>query len=882
MRLCAFRFALLTVLLSGGAAVASSPPPHPREVFGFQPGTDYKLADYGQLLDYYRALDAATDRMKLVEIGKSTQGRPMVVAFISSEDNLRQLDRWRSISERLARARALDDAAARRLAREGKAIVWIDAGLHSTEVATSQHTPLLAHHLVTDEGEEARRIRNDVIVMLMPMMNPDGHEVVVNWYRQQLGTAFETTLPPVLYHQYVGHDNNRDFYAVLQQETRHLARVLYREWHPQILLNHHQEAPFPARIHIPPFQDPLNPHVPALVTRGVNLVGSYMAQRFEEERKPGVLSRRHFEMWRADGMRYAPYYRNIIGLHTEVGHASATPRFIDPAALPQHFASGASALEVLSTREPSVFYANPWPGGWARLADAVAYHFTASMAVLDIASLRREHWLYNRYSLGREAIEAGSRGGPFAYVVPAEQWDRGASVEMVNILRRGGAEVHRATAPFTAGGRKYGQGSYIAYAGQAFRPLLGVLLEESIYPERRHFPGGPIDPPRDLTGWTLPIQMGVRTERIEAPFAAQVEEVGDNHLVSPGTVKGNASFGYLISHRANASALAVNRLLRGNAQVSWAGAGFGVGGQQYEAGTFIVQGGADLRLLLEALSKELGIDAIGIDRQPSVPLHALRLPRIGIYKSWVANMDEGWTRWLLERYEFPLDTLSDSQIRGGALSSYDAIILPDQSADSILNGHAPGAMPPEYVGGLGAEGVASLRRFVERGGTIVALDGASSFAIEHFGLPVRESTANLPEDELFIPGSLIRLRVDSDHPIAYGMPRESAAFFVGSRAFEVQRPEQNASSSRTIDVAAHYADKDLLLSGLEVGAQRHLAGKPAVLRVAVEQGTVVLIGFRPQLRGQSSATFKLLFNALHAAAAGPPPRRDAVSRRSSS
>ncbi|MGE0582920.1 MAG: M14 metallopeptidase family protein [Steroidobacteraceae bacterium] len=875
MRHRAFHFAALIVALCSSAAAAL---PEPRDVLGFEPGTDYKLADYGQLLDYYRALDAASDRMTLVEIGESTQGRPMVVAFVSSEDNLRQLDRWRSISERLARAGSLDDAGARQLAHEGKAIVWIDAGLHSNEVATSQHMPRLAHHLLTDESDEVRRIRNDVVVMLMPMMNPDGHEVVVNWYRRQLGTPFETTQPPELYHQYVGHDINRDFYAILQQETRHLARVLYREWHPQIVLNHHQEAPFPARIHIPPFQDPLNPHVPALVTRGVNLIGTYMAQRFEEERKPGVLSRRTFEMWRADGMRYAPYYRNIVGLHTEVGHASATPRFVDPASLPQYFRPGASAMEVLSTREPSVFYANPWQGGWARLSDAVAYHLTASMAVLDIASLRREQWLYNRYTLGRDAIAAGVRGGPFAYVVPAGQWDAGEAVQMVNILRRGGVEVHRAAAPFTAGGQSYAAGSFIAFAGQAFRPVLGVLLEESQYPDRRLVPGGPIDPPRDLTGWTLPVQMGVRTDRIDAPFRAQVEEVRDNHPVRAGTVTGDARFGYLIAHRANASVLAINRLLRGGVPVSLARGDFGAGGRQHEAGTFVVRGGPELRTRLQALSDELGIDAVGIDVEPSAPLQALRLPRVGIYKSWVANMDEGWTRWLLERYEFPLDTLNDSQVRGGELANYDAIILPDQSADSILNGHAAGAMPPEYVGGMGTAGAAALRRFVERGGTLVALDEASTLAIQQFGLPVRESTAKLPEEEFYVPGSLIRLRVEPDHPIAYGMPRESAAFFVNSRAFEVL-PRPHDAPSRSVDVAAYYADKDLLLSGLQVGAQRHLAGKPAVVRVRVERGNVVLVGFRPQFRAQSSATFKLLFNALHAAASERPRQPDAVSAR---
>jgi len=867
------RLVLAVCAVASTAAAAGAQAPRPQDVFGFTPGDDYKLADYSQLLQYYRELDRASDRLQLVEIGTTTQGRPMVLAFISSERNLQQLDKWRGISAQLAKARGLSDEQARRLAREGRAIVWIDNGLHSTEVASAQHAPLLAHHLVTDESEETRRIRDNVVLLLMPMMNPDGHEIVVNWYRRHVGTPFETTGPPVLYNQYVGHDNNRDWYMLLQKETQNLAQVVYHQWYPQIMLNHHQTGPFPSRVHIAPFDEPLNPNIHPLAVRSVSLVGTYMGQRYEQEGKSGVISQRVYDMWRADGTRYAPYYRNMVGVHTEVSHNSATPRFHHPDSLPAAF-SGRTGTSFLSAREPSVFYPNPWRGGWARLRMAVDYTFTASMGVLDLASHLREQWLYNIYAMGRDAIRAGEAGTPYAFVVSPEQHDPGEAVEMVNALLRGGAEVHRATAGFSAGGRSYPAGTYVIRAAQAFRPLLRVLLEPQVYPEVRLYPGGPVAPPRDLAGWTMPIQMGVGVDRIDQPFQARLQEI-TQATVEAAKVVGSATYGYALRRNRNASALAINRLLAAGEEVSWTGAVFSAGGKDFEAGTIIVRNrAAETGPRVEAVASQLGIEVSGLDAAPVGTLHRLSLPRVAVYKSRVANMDEGWTRWLLERYEFALDTLVDAQVRAGSLDRYNVIVLPDQGTTAMLNGHTPGTMPPEYVGGLGAEGAAALKRFVERGGTVVALDGASDFAIEQFGLPVRNIVAGLPEDRFSIPGTLLRLDVDGSSPLANGMSKAAAAFFIDSRAFEAvnaAREGERSAGPQPVEVVARYADRDILLSGLAVGS-RYIAGKPAVVRVGLGQGSVVLIGFRAQFRGQPRSTFKLLFNAIHSATAEGLPR----------
>ncbi len=838
--------------------------PHPATVFGFQPGEDYKLADYTQLLTYYRQLAAASERVQMIEIGRTAQDKPLVLLFISTEENLRQLERWRSISERLARARDLADAEARQLAREGKAIVWIDAGLHSTEVAHAQHAPLLAYHMATDESEETQRIREDVILLLMPQMNPDGHDIVVNWYRQNLGTPYETTRPPNLYHEYVDHDINRDWFMITQEESKAVARMLYNQWYPQIIFNHHQTAPFPARIFIPPFADPVNPNIPPLVVRGTNLVGDHMAKRFEAEGMSGVVARMGFDMWWNGGMRTAPYFHNMIGILSEVGHASATPAYHEPSELPETFGRG---TQMISSRDPSVFYANPWPGGWARLGDAVRYHMVASLGTLDIASRLREEWLYNIYQMGRAAIRVGEQGGPFAYVVPREQWDAGEAVELVNVLRRGGVEVHRATSSFVADGQRYPAGSYVAFAGQAFRAHLVDLMERQVYPDRRLYPDGPPEPPYDLAGWTLPFQMGVRVHRVEAPFRADVEAV-EVAPPPPGRIAGNARWGYLLSPRSNASRTAANRLLEVGEVVSMADAAFSVGRQRYEAGTLVVQRGAETAGRVETLARELGLEFTGITAQPRVARRPLRAPRVGLYRSWEVNIDEGWMRWTLEQYGFPVRTLRDADIRGGDLSGLDVIILPAQPAGSLLQGHEPGSMPEEYVGGLGAEGVAALRRFVEGGGRLVAIDGSTDFAIEQLELPVRNVVQDIPAQQFFIPGSLLRIHIDRSHPLAYGLPEEAAANFVTrrgsqSRAFELRDPA-------AAEVIARWAQEEILMSGWALGADEHLAGRPAMLRVPLGAGDVVLIGFRPQFRAQPRGTFKLLFNPIHDATADRP------------
>ena len=881
----------LAILISCAVVLAAVPVsaiaevPQPSEVFGFEPGADYKLADWKQMQEYFQRLARESDRVQVKEIGKTALGRPMLLLFISSEENLERLEHWRSISEQLARA-GIDQETAERNAEEGKAIIWIDAGLHGTEIAPGQMMPLLAHRVATEETPEMQKIRDNVILLLMPNMNPDGLDIVTDWYRKNLGTPYETSRPPWLYHHYVGHDNNRDWFMNNMPETKAVSQAIYNEWYPQIVYNHHQTGPAWARIFVPPFNDPVNPRIHPGVTTGVNIVGSAMANRLAMKNMGGFASDTTYSMWWNGGMRTVPYYHNMVGILTEISHATPTPRFYDPEKMPK-FIGRSRRGSNHPTSGTNIFYPLPWQGGESHLKDAVNYALEASMAVLDIGSNLRQQWLTNVYQMGRDSIEKG-QSDPFAYVIPADQWDAGEAVNLVNILMQSGVEVSRAAAGFEAGGKSYPADSFVIHAAQAFRPYVVDLMEKQEYPDRRQYPGGPPETPYDLAGWTLPWQMGVAVARVDASFDASLEKITGKVSPTAGAVEGNTAFGFVVSHKPNATVRAVNRLLKNKAQVFWARESLSAGGRDFDAGAVVIKAnGKNTKKQVEALSKEMGLDFVGIGEKPPVELAELKQAKIGLYQSWVANMDEGWTRWVLEDYEFDFKSLHDEDIRSVDLAELDAIIIPSQSAARILSGHAPGIMPEEYVGGLGVAGTMALKRYVDQGGMLVAFDEASDFVINQFGLPVRNVVAGVSSEQFFIPGSLIRTKVDVSHPLAYGMQEEVAASFQSSRAFETVKISPMGEGGKEdikeapappVDIVASYAKEDVLMSGWALGAERYISGKAAVVRVEVGSGNVVLFGFRPQFRAQPRGTYKLIFNALQGATIDESPQTNTEDR----
>ena len=841
--------------------------PSPADILGFEPGTDYKLANYSQITDYFEQLDASTDRASMVQIGESVLGRPLFVMFISSAQNIANLEHYRTISEKLARAR-IDESTARQLSEQGKAVVWIDGGMHATERAHGQMTPALAYRLITEESAEMQEIRDKVIVMLMPNMNPDGLDIITSWYNKYVGSPFETTSPAWLYHHYVGHDNNRDWFMNNMPESEAVSQIIYNEWYPQIIHNHHQTSPAWARIFLPPFSDPVNPNIHPGVTTSVNLVGTAMANRFAMKKMPGVISDFQYSMWWNGGMRTAPYFHNMIGILTETAHATPTPRYYDPEYKPETLGSRRSRT---STSGTDIFYPYPWEGGESKFSDAVDYMITASMGILSIAADRKEKWLYNIYAMGRDAIEQSSL---YAYVIPNHQWDASESHRLVSVLRKTGIEVHQAERRFEVGDTRYEAGSFVIKGAQAYAPMLIDLMEPQDYPDRRFEDGSP-QVPYDLAGWTLPLQMGVEVHAVENPFSAQLREISTTNIEqSPGEIAGNSSYGFILSHNTNTSAIAVNELLKAGDRLFWSGGDITAGKKTFPAGSIIIESDEGTPERVKRLSETLGLTFNGLRQSPEVELHQLTSARIGIYKPWVANMDEGWTRWLLESYAFQVDTLHNADIQQGDLQQYHAIILPSQNENAILNGHAEQTMPEPYTGGLGLEGALALKNYVEKGGSLVALDAASDFVIGQFGLPVRNVVKNKPPQQFFSPGSLIRGDINTNHPLAFGMQAETSLSFQRSRAFEAITLDKIGEGGTedildapppNVQVVASYAEEDLLQSGWALGEEDNIGGKAAMLNIPLGDGNVVLFGFRPQFRGQPGGTYKLLFNAIQTA-----------------
>ncbi|TDJ32855.1 MAG: peptidase M14 [Gammaproteobacteria bacterium] len=895
------RTAIIAVTMIFSVAIARAEPPAPADVFGFQPGDDHKLASYEQMESYYRQLAAESDRVQLREIGESVLGRTLYLLTISSEENLANLEKYRAISEQLARAR-VDTETAEALSNEGKAVVWIDGGLHATELAHGQMTPLLAHRVATEESAEMRQIRDNVIFLLMPVMNPDGLEIVRKWYESQLGTPFEQTNPPELYHHYVGHDNNRDFFMNNMPESKAVAQVIYNEWYPQIVYNQHQSSPGYARIVIPPYSDPVNPIIHPGVTTGVNEIGSAMGNRFALENMPGAISDVGFSMWWNGGMRTVPYFHNMIGILTETGHDSPSPRFYDPKVFPKMLAVRANPRsvgivvdeEVSGVPDARVLYPYPWPGGESHFHEPVKFMVTGSIAVLRAAADSRLKWLTNIHRMGQDAIAAGMEGTRY-YVIPAGQPHDDEARNLVNLLLEGGIEIYRANESFRAGGNRFAEGSFIIDSAQAFRPYIVDLLEKQTYPDTRLDPSGASKPPYDIAGWTLPMQMGVDVEFISDEFEVDAARIDRLVNTEAGEIHGSAGFGYALSHTSNTSIKAVNSLLRDGESVSWSNQSFRARRTTFDAGTFVIEStGHQTAARVDALAAELGIDFAGLNSSPSADLSALSLPRVGLYKSYVAFMDEGWTRWLLEEYGFDPVSLTDEDIRSADLSDFDAIVIPHpdgrvffkDNVGKILTGHAPGTMPDEYVGGLGLEGAYALQEFARGGGTIVTLGDASSFVIAQFGLPIRNIVAGASSQDFSIPGSLLRATVDTTDPLGYGMADEVAVNFVNGAAFDILgqagcvddllnqrhcrevtrggRPLNPAPAVARFDSIVNYAAEEVLMSGWATGSE-HIATKSAMARVPQGDGEIIVFGFRPQFRGQPRGTYKLLFNALHAA-----------------
>jgi hypothetical protein len=817
--------------------------PTPESVLGHKPGDDFYLANYRESRDYFRRLAAASNRIKLITVGKTTRGLDWEIAIISSPANLAALDRYKQISQRLAHGRSLDDASARALAREGKAIVHIDGGLHSTEVAGAQQSILLAYKLVSTQGDpDIDAILDNVILMLWPTLNPDGQEEVVSWYRKNLGTPYEVSPLPDLYQEYVGHDNNRDGYMNNMLESRDVTRTEL-EWDPVIFYCHHQTAPFPTRIFIPPFTEPISSNIHPLMARWLNVLGIDMAAYLDEHGMPGAVHRVGFDNWYPGFLDFTHIFRNSISFFTETAlYSYATPHFYTVNDFPR---------ERQGLRS-EIFYSSPWKGGWWRLGDAVRYMLGGSMSVLDTAAKYRETLLYNRYQAARDNMERFRQEPPYAYVIPQEQRDPPTAAVLVDKLLTNGIEVHQATQPFAANGREYAN-AWVVLMDQPFSPLVKELFEAQQWPDLRATPNGPPTRPYDVAGWTLPMQMGVEVAAVMQPVTAQQRTLLrpiEAAIPPAGAVQGTGAV-YTLSRNTNASFKALNEALSAGGQAS------------FSKGDIVLSGLDATRAA--ALARKHAVAMQAAAKAPADAV-ATKKPRLGLYRPWMSSIDEGWTRWILEEYGFTPVTLRNGDVQAGHLRErFDTILIADASQRSIMDGYAPGSIPGEYAGGLGEPGADALGNFVREGGTLIAFNNATQFAIEQFHLPVTNLLGTLTPEQFYCSGSLLRVELrDAAHTAVQGLPREPIVMFERGPAFETK------SGFRGTVLAAYPRDRNPLESGYLLHPER-IQGKAAALEVFYGEGRVYLFGFRPQWRGQSHGTYKFFFNAIYDSPASAKP-----------
>jgi hypothetical protein len=869
---CLFSMATIP---TGTHAQRSIPPPE--SVLGFPVGADFKLATYDESLEYFRRLDAASDWLQLIEIGSTSEGRDWYVALISSPDNLANVDRYRDIAHRLAHPADLTDEEAARLASEGKAIVHIDGGLHASEVAGAQHTIQLAYDLLTrTEDAGTRAILDNVILMLWPSINPDGQNMVVDWYRSNLGTPYEVSQMPRLYQKYIGHDNNRDAYMLNMIESRVIART-WRAWEPQIIYIHHQTAPFPTRIWLPPFAEPIATQAPSLMSREVNMIGMAIAQGLESRGQVGATHMgTGFDAWYPGYVDYLPMLQNIVAFWTETGlYRYATPHYYTINDFPGN------------TRDlrPQTLYSSPWQGGWWRLKDAVSYMVTASYSVLDYAAKYKETLLYNRYQAGRNTIDKYEREPPYAYFVPQQQRDPVAAVELLRRLAFVGVRIGQLNRTISFQRMTFDEGTWVIPMNQEFAALVRELLDVQTYPDLREYPTGPPEQPYDAAGWTLPYLMDVRVVAASEPLSEEVhgairplrgtavdwrtadEQGGGTQFDSPpgigfdtdataaaiipptGRATGSGSR-LVIDAAQNNAFRALNRAIAAGGNVRFLQGQPGDDGQPGSTGRYVIDGVSSS--LLNRWVDELALQADRTGGSDGVPVRS----RIGLYRPWRASIDEGWIRWLLEQYEFQFENITNAMVRSGNLRQrFDVIVLPAERSQTILDGFAKGSVPPQYQGGIGDVGVQALDAFVRRGGTLVCLNQSSDFAIEQLHLPVKNAVAELERTDFFVSGSILGVTTDASHPVMSGMPSRAKLFVARSPVFTTLEGFEGTA------LAKYQESGSPLLSGYLLG-EEYLNGNAAALDVHHGEGHVILLGFRPQWRGQPFGSFKVLFNAV--------------------
>jgi hypothetical protein len=882
----------------------------PEKFFGFQMGADNKMAHWTDMVRYYDLLGKASNRMKVVNMGKTSEGNPFLALFISSPQNLAKLEQIRGMNAKLSDPRGVPDAEIDAIVKNGKAVVLQSMSMHSTEIGGSQMAVELVYDLLSRNDDEAKRILDNVVAIMIPSFNPDGEIMVTEWYRKTLGTESEGTAPPWLYQKYAGHDNNRDAFQMNLPDSRYIAKLLFRDWIPQAYVDHHHMGSNGARIFLPPYADPVRPSADPIVWRELAWYGAHMATKEEEYGQSGVINDAVYSGWGHMGFHWITPFHNIAGMLTE----SASARLASPLTIPKEQLVGNT--RNLQKYEEQTNFPNPWPGGVWHLREIVDRQKISAWATLDLAARNKEMVLRNAYLKAKHQTERGEASKPTAFIIPfAEQHDPLTTMKMIDKLLGQGVEVKRSATGFTHEGKSYGAGTYVVSMAQPKMGVVRWMLGRTFYPDNawtRDNDGNPIRP-YDMSTDAMTEFMGVRSDPVDTKVTAALSKV--TSAEPPAGKVAAGSNGYVIDGRLNDAFRAVNLLMEKGIAVRRVDRASGA----LKPGDFAIAAApADV---IASVAKMTGVDFAANNSDASSVSHALTRTRVAMYQRYNGgNADEGWTRLIFEQWNLPYKSLFDPELKGGNLAQkYDVIILPSDNPGTLVGrgggagrgavaANAPSAnpqgglrevpvpdpnprggggnavlggpggaggggrggegggrgggggaavYPPEFRSGFGDEGVKALQDFVQAGGTLVTFADAGSLAIERFQLPVRDVVAGLPFKQFWSPGSTLRITVDTANPLGYGMPSSALAIFLaGSQAYEVLH-----AGAQTVQTIAKFVDKDVLQSGWLLGEQV-IAGKSAMVSVPYGQGRVVLIGFRAQHRAQAHGTYKLLFNAL--------------------
>ena len=878
----------------------------PKEALGANFGDDYFLANYTQLSSYWRTLAKQSDRIVLKEIGKTAEGRPHLMAIVTSPANQRRLEHYRDISARLAHAEGLTDEQARRLAKEGKAVVWIDGGLHATETVGAQQLGQMVYDMVSGSDDETRRILDDVIILFVHA-NPDGNELVANWYMRNPDPKQRSLSQlPRLYQKYIGHDDNRDFFMSTQAETENENRVLYHEWFPQVLYNHHQSGPLGTVVYSPPLRDPYNYNLDPVLVLGLQSLGAAMHTRLAIEGKGGATMRSGgpYDGWWNGGIRNTATFHNTIAMLTEI-IGSPTPMRI-PLVLARQIPSGDLALPIA-------------PQEW-HFRQSIDYSISLDRAVLDYASRMRENLLVNMYRMGKSSIERGSRDTWTAnprrdaavanavtstddsvkwaamkapalrdargYIIPSSQADFPTATKFINALRETGITVERATKDFSVAGRSYPSGSYVVHTAQSFRPHILDMFEPQVHPDVFPFPGSPPTPPYDNAGWTLAFQMGVQFDRILDGFTGPFEVLPAwNVAPPPGRVTAaNGAVGFVTSNRVNDSYVALNRLLKAGQEVSRLAAPMIIAGTTYPTGSLYVRATSASVASVQASAAQLGVNFAGTTAALPADAVKLRTPRVGLWDNYGGSIPAGWTRWILEQFDFPFERVFAPALdRGGLNAKYDVLVFVDGAIPGASGGRRGGAagaaavdsvipyLPAEYADQVGrvtaGKTLPSIKAFIENGGTVIAIGSSATNLSAFLRLPIEnqlvEDGVPLPRTKLYIPGSVLSARLDTTSVIASGMAEHTDVFFDDSPVFRLGAD----AASKGVRTIAWYDSKTPLRSGWAWG-QSYLENGVAAAEVKVGKGKVILFGPEILQRAQPHGTFKFLFNGIYSSVLG--------------